>query len=68
MKFSKKSKLIMKYALIISLIISIILLSSNKIEKYTNEFLDQMIKIEKSTKLDDEGEGNVMFLDININV
>tara|TARA_B110000285_G_scaffold195483_1_gene225794 strand:+ start:376 stop:1374 length:999 start_codon:yes stop_codon:yes gene_type:complete len=63
MKFSKKSKLIMKYALIISLIISIILLSSNKIEKYTNEFLDQMIKIEKSTKLDDEGEGNVMFLD-----
>jgi len=53
----------MKYALIISLIISIILLSSNKIEKYTNNFLDQMKKTDNSTEFNDEGQGNVAFLD-----
>ena len=63
MTFSKRSKLIMKYALIISLIISIILLSSNKIEKYTNNFLDQMKKTGNSTEFNDDGQGNVAFLD-----
>ena len=63
MKLPKIPKKCIKYSLILCLICIIIYVNSNKIENYTDAQIKAFKKEDKITTMNDDGQGNVAFLD-----